>query len=136
MSEGQILFWYDIVIHCHHRGTLQIFIMNRNDPRIFPDLCKAVVSQASLLFPLLLLSAALALAKKSAWGYTDVLASTPSLHCINVHVHVNVYTLHCNHCTQLPPAFFSHVLSLLSLTPSYAITGMISTVDPNVSSHD
>lgn len=132
------------------KGILQVFIVNRNDPRICPDLCKAVGSIASLLTPHLpLLFTALALETRSAWGYTDVLATPPSLDCVHVLIFVSVIVcvcvsvcvcvtrclslpltkLHCNHCTQLPPAFSSSV-------PSCAIKSMISTLDPNVSGHD
>ncbi len=95
--------------------------------------------------PLFLYSSALAFKTRSAWGYTHILPATHSLDCIDVHLCVRpgplVYpwplcTIITTHSCHLPLSLSLIWSSLLFLTPSYAITGMISTVDPNVSSHD
>lgn len=81
-----------MVIQHSLRGILQTFIMNRNDRRTCPDLCKAAGSMASFAFPpsLPLLSAALAMETRCARGYTDVPWSPPPLHTVCSCVHVCV----------------------------------------------
>ena len=87
--------------------------------------------------------------KQEVLGATHILPATHSLDCVDVHVCVCVCvcpgplvypwppcTVITTHSCHLPLSLSLIWSCLRSLTPSYAITAMISTVDPNVSSHD
>ena len=147
--KRRILFWYELVGQHTLGGILQTFIVNRNDPGTRSDLCEAVGSMIPLLPPpssILLL----ALETRSARGYTHPDCRPLFKLCWCAHVCVCVCvcpgplvypwppcTVITTHSCHLPLSL-SLSLSLGPLPPplSTAMTGMISTVDPNVSSHD
>lgn len=138
--ERQILFWYELLSH----HTLRIFSRHLSQTEMTPGPALTSVKpldQWHLATPPPPPNSALALETRSARGYTYILPATHSLDCVDVHVCVCVCTCPGPLVYPWPPCTVitthsCHLPLSLSLVHPPPIAGVISTVDPNVSSHD